>query len=165
MSAHDGDTDGIVGALGERLSAAIEHGATALRLALAETRLAATSAALLVGIALAAVVLAILIWLQLIALAGYGLWSLGLSPALALLVLLGVHVAAALALGLFARRLTRDLKFAHTRRALADAAHTLPSETRLDPHPDSGPSAAGAPLRAPPGKMPEVTESVDRGPD
>jgi len=148
-----GDTDGIVGALGERLSAGIEHGATTLRLALAETRLAATSAILLVGIALGTLVLAILIWLLLVALAGYGLWAIGLSPAFALLVLLGVHVAAALALGLLARRLMRDLRFAHTRRALADARFAAPEGT-----PPAGNRAApDAPLVRPDEPTPDVT--------
>ena len=122
MTPPDGDTDGLIGAIAERLSAELERGTTTLRLALAETRLAASSAALLLGIVLALVALALLIWLLLVALAGYGLWRLGLSPAAVLALLLAVHAGAALALALLARRLAADLRFAHTRRALSARA-------------------------------------------
>ena len=137
--AGDDGPDGLVDALRERIAADLERGAATFRLVLAETRLAAGSGLLLIGVALAAVVLAVLIWLLLVALAGYGLWRLGLSPALSLGALLGPHVAAALALGLFARRLVRDLGFVHTRRALADASPRAPSLTGAPPDAPTAP--------------------------
>ena len=131
--AGDDGPDGLVDALRERIAADLERGAATFRLALAETRLAANSGLLLIGIALAIAVLAVLIWLLLVALAGYELWRLGLSPALSLGVLLGLHVGAALALALLARRLVRDLGFVHTRRALADAVPRAPTITGAPP--------------------------------
>lgn len=115
----DSTTDGLVGAFGERLAAQFERGSTTLRLAFAETRLAASSATLLLGIVLFGVALGFVVWLLLIALLGYGLWLLGLSPAASLGVLLLVHIGAVVVLGLVARQLARDLRFVHTRRALA----------------------------------------------
>jgi len=117
-----GSEERLVDAAGERLSALLDRGTSTARLALAETRLAASSAALLVGLAVAAIALAFVIWIQLLVLAGYGLWGLGLTPAGSMLVLLGVHLAIAAVIGLLARRLAADLRFAHTRRALSSAA-------------------------------------------
>ena len=148
----DGTTDGVVGAFAERLSAELERGATTLRLALAETRLAASSAALLVGIVVACAVLALVVWLLLVALAGHALWWLGLPIPLVLLLLIGVHAAALLALAVLARRLLGDLRFAHTRRALADAR---PVRTRPPP-------ARPGDLDAPATPAPAAPESLGR---
>lgn len=159
----DGTTDGLVGALGERLSAELERGATTLRLALAETRLAASSAALLVGIVLACAVLALVVWLLLVALVAHALWWLGLPIPLVLLLLIGVHVLAALVLALVARRLLRDLRFAHTRRALADArpGRAPPGDTSDSPVPPvRGPDAD-----APSIPRPAAPGTADRGRD
>ena len=112
-------TDGLVGALGERVLAQFERGSGTLRLALAETRLAASSAALLLAIAVLGAALAIVAWLLLMALVGYLLWLAGVPLAAVLLLLLAAHAGAAAALALVAKRLSHDLAFARTRRALA----------------------------------------------
>ena len=87
-------TDGLLGAFAERLRAQFDRGSSTLRLALAESRLAASSAALLLGIAVAGAALAVIVWLLLVALAAYALWLLGASPGLALGVLLLAHLVA-----------------------------------------------------------------------
>ena len=151
------DPEGLLGALGERLSAQLARGTTTLRLALAEMRLAASSAAVLLGIVLVGAALAIVTWLLLAALVGYGLWRLGLSPAAVLGVLLLVHLVAALVLALLARRLAADLRFAHTRRALAGegAPPVRPPADDRRPEPPGGTNAErrdDAETAAPPAK-------------
>lgn len=115
-------TDTLIAAFGERLSAQVERGGSTLRLALAETRLAAVSAAALLGLAVAAALMGIVIWLLLAALAGYGLWALGLSPPAALGLLLVIHLIAVGVMGWIGTRLAADLRFAHTRRVLTTSA-------------------------------------------
>jgi len=110
--------DGIVAALGERLVAQLDRGSSTLQLALAEMRLATVSAAVLLGLAMAAALLVVVIWLLVCALVGYGLWSWGLAPPWALLVLLVLHGLALAAMAWFGRRLANDLGFAETRRLL-----------------------------------------------
>lgn len=128
-------TDGIIAALGERVAAQIDRGGSTLQLALAETRLAAVSAALLIGLAVAAALLVIVVWLLLCALAGYGLWSLGLALPWTLLVLLLLHGLALAGLAWTGRRLANDLAFAETRRVLRKA----PPEPVPEPSPESVP--------------------------
>ena len=119
-------TDGLLAALGERVLAQAERGSGTLRLALAETRLAASSAAVLLAIAILGAALAIVMWLLLMALAGYLLWLVGVPLAGVLVTLLLAHAGAAFGLALAARRLSRDLAFAHTRRALARGELSAP---------------------------------------
>lgn len=118
-AAREGTADGLADAVGERVLALVDEGMTTVRLALAETRLAASAAALLLGLVIVGAALLIVVWLLLVALAGVALAALGLGPATTLALLLLAHLVALAALALLARALARELAFARTRSALA----------------------------------------------
>lgn len=105
-------------ALQERVRAEGARIATVGEIALAEGRQAGVSAVALAATVLVAALLLIVMWLLLMTLLAIGLVALGLSPAWAVTGLLLAHVLAAAALGLFARRMLRNLRFDATRSAL-----------------------------------------------
>ena len=114
-----GTTDSLVGAVAERLDAEIKRTGSLARLALAESRLAATSLALLLLLALLGAVLIVVVWLLVMALLHHWLRLAGMSTGWALAVLLGVHLIAGVALAAAARKISRHLSFRRTRRALS----------------------------------------------
>lgn len=121
------DSSGLVSALADRLNSEVQRIGVTARLALAETSLAASSAGLLLLFVLLSAALLFVCWLLLMALAWQGLLALGLSTVTALTVLLGVHLFAVCALLLASWRLSRNMAFTQTRKALANV-HTSTNE-------------------------------------
>lgn len=111
--------DSLAGSLFERVHASVTTLSAAFQLALAEARLAATSAGLLLLIGILLLAMVLIIWLLCVALLGVLLHTAGLSVAVVLLILLGLHLAISAGLLWFGRRLSGHLSFSHTRDALA----------------------------------------------
>ena len=126
---HESDSDSLVAALAQRLDSEIQRIGTTARLVLAETRLAASSAGLLLLFVLLSATTLFISWLLLMALVWQGLVLLGLSAITALAILLGVHLFTAAALLFASWRLSRHLAFTHSRRALAKV-QTVATESK-----------------------------------
>lgn len=94
----------------------------------AELAYAWRSALLLVAAALAAVLVATVLWVLACALLATGLLALGLGPAAALAVLAGLNALLLLALSLAASRLGAALGLPRSRAALATLRHELGKE-------------------------------------
>lgn len=133
MSTEEGqpDADSLVSALAQRLDIEAQRIGTTARLALAEARLAASSAGLLLLFVLLSAATLMFSWLLLIALIWQGLLILGLPSIAALAILLGVHLVAVAALLFASWRVSRNLAFTHTRRVLAKAPYNA-SDTDTD---------------------------------
>jgi len=137
-------------ALRDRWQAEAGRWTTVGEIVLTETRLAGTSAVALLGIALAIAVLALVCWLLFMTLVTIGLVALGLGPAGALGLVLGIHLLAVLCLALLARRLLPNLRFEHTLDALGRSRRRQARPAPDGHRGEAGTGPAEAPDRVPP---------------
>lgn len=116
--------DEVLTSLLARAFATVDLATTTVRLAVAETRLALSSAGFIAGFAALLLVMVLVTWLVALATAFAALQALGLSALWALSTLLLTQLIICLLLVHTLIRLSRNMTFPLTRQALRPSAHT-----------------------------------------
>lgn len=128
----------VVTLLLERALATADVTTTTLKLAVAEARLAASSAGLMAAFLVVLVVMIPITWLVALATAFAALQSLGLSALSSLLILLGLQLVICALIAWTILKLSRLLAFKRTREALRSSLNSTednkPQPTEADSH-------------------------------
>ncbi len=128
----------VVTLLLERALATADVTTTTLKLAVAEARLAASSAGLMAAFLVVLVVMIPITWLVALATAFAALQSMGLSALSSLLILLGLQLVICALIAWTILKLSRLLAFKRTREALRSSLNSTednqPQPTEADSH-------------------------------